>query len=75
MNLVITPNSLRDAINAKLDAAIAACPAAQKDREELYRQLLQYFNEHGELPDFSLAKKEENELLTSALNNFARVGG
>lgn len=62
MSLVIVPNSLRDAINAKLDAAIEACPDAAKDRAELYRQLLAYFNEHGELPDFRL---EPNQPLTA----------
>lgn len=51
----VIPNSLRDAINAKLDAAIAECPAAEKDREVLYGQLLDYFDEHGAVPDFSLA--------------------
>jgi hypothetical protein len=56
--LVIVPNSLRDAINAKLDAAIAEVPDAEKDREILYGQLLDYFDEHGVVPDFSLAKKE-----------------
>jgi hypothetical protein len=54
--LVIVPNSLRDAINAKLDAAIAQAPDAEKDRDVLYGQLLAYFNEHGVVPDFSLVK-------------------
>lgn len=56
MRMVIVPDSLRNAISAKLDAAIAKCPDAAKDRDELYRQLLAYFDEHGEVPDFDLAK-------------------
>jgi hypothetical protein len=52
--LVIVPDSLRNAINAKLDAAIAEHPDAEKDREVLYSQLLGYFNEHGVIPDFTL---------------------
>lgn len=56
--LVVVPNSLADAINAKLDLAIAACPEAAKDREVLYGQLLEYFDEHGVIPDFSLQKNE-----------------
>jgi len=52
--MVIVPNSLRDAINAKLDAALASCPDAVKDRDALYSQLLDYFDEHGEVPDFTL---------------------
>ena len=57
--LVIVPNCVSDNINAKLDAAIAECPGAEKDRDELYQMLLNYFNENGIVPDFSLAKKEE----------------
>ena len=56
MKMVIVPNELRDAIKAKLDTAIAACPDAAKDRDVLYSQLLAYFDEHGEVPDFGLAK-------------------
>lgn len=55
MKMVIVPNELRDAINAKLDAAISKCPDAEQDREALYSQLLAYFDEHGEIPDFDLA--------------------
>jgi hypothetical protein len=58
MPMVIVPDSLRHAINAKLDASIAACPDAEKDRETLYGQLLDYFYENGVVPDFTLAKKK-----------------
>lgn len=57
--LVIVPNSLRDAINAKLDAALAACPAAAPDRDLFYRQLLAYFNDHGVVPDFTLERNPD----------------
>lgn len=57
MRTVIVPNSLRNAINAKLDAELAKCPDAEKDREYLYGQLLAHFDEHGEIPEFSLEKK------------------
>jgi hypothetical protein len=52
--IVIVPNSLNAAINEKLDAAIAGCPGAEKDREILYGQLLDYFNEYGVIPDFTI---------------------
>jgi hypothetical protein len=55
--LVIVPDSLRDAINAKLDAEIAKHPDAAADREILYGQLLDYFNALGVLPDFTLERK------------------
>ncbi len=59
--IVIVPNYVRDAINAKLDAAIAECPGAESERDSLYEQLLGYFNEHGRLPDFTLRKKDDHE--------------
>lgn len=59
MRMVIVPDSLRNAINNKLDAAIAEVPDAAKDRDELYQQLLEYFDEHGVLPDFSLVNTAE----------------
>lgn len=52
--LVIVPNYLANALNAKLDAEIEKHPGAAKDRDELYSQLLSYVNEHGVIPDFSL---------------------
>lgn len=55
--MMIIPNALRDAINSKLDAAFEKCPEAAKDREILYGQLLEYFDQHGEVPDFDLYKK------------------
>jgi hypothetical protein len=56
--MVIVPNDIRDAINAKLDAAILAVPDAAKDRDALYEQLLDYFDQHGVVPDFTLTPKE-----------------
>lgn len=57
--LLIVPNSLRDAIHTKLDAAIGALPEpdrpiAEKDREFLYGQLLDAFDKYGLIPDFDL---------------------
>jgi len=56
---VIVPDSLRAAINQKLDAAFVAVPDARKERDALFLALLRYFNEHGELPEFTLEKKEQ----------------
>ena len=58
--IAIIPNELRNAINKKLDAAIKEVPEAEKDRGELYHQLLCYFDEHGIIPDFKLIKKSDN---------------
>lgn len=54
--MVIVPNYLRDELYRRLDAEIEKHPAAAKDREVLYSQLLSYVNEHGAIPDFSLSK-------------------
>lgn len=56
--LYIVPDSLRDAINAKLDAALAEVPDAAPDRDLFYEQVLSYFNQHGVLPDFSIVPKD-----------------
>ena len=56
MSMVIVPDVLHEAIKRKLDAAIVLWPDAQEDYEHLYSQLLDYYNEHGEIPDFSLTK-------------------
>lgn len=56
--MLIVPNTLTDAINAKLDRALKECPEAEKDREELFRQILSHFNEHGVIPDFVIGKRE-----------------
>lgn len=58
MRFLIVPNSLRDAINEKLDAAIASAPGAEADRKLFYDHLLEYFDEHGSLPEFTLAQRE-----------------
>lgn len=57
--MVIVPDSLRDAINRKLDEAIAACPGAEVDRTVFYQELLAYYNEHGELPEFTIEPNGE----------------
>lgn len=55
--LVIVPNYLRRELESRLDEQIMLHPDAAKDREELYSQLLDYVNEYGVIPDFSLERK------------------
>jgi hypothetical protein len=52
----IVPNVIGDEIDRKLDAEIQKEPGAAKDREVLRSQLIEYFAEHGVIPDFSLAR-------------------
>jgi hypothetical protein len=58
MMVLIIPNYVADAINAKLDIALAECPEAVGDRDALYHQLLGYFDEHGVIPNFSLQRHQ-----------------
>ena len=59
MKLVIVPESLRAAIDEKLDAALAGFPEhSAEDREVLYGQLLNYFDEHGVVPDFHIERNQ-----------------
>jgi hypothetical protein len=57
MSFVIVPNVLRDAINAKLDAAYVMFPDAAADRDIHYQALLDAFNQTGAIPDFTLEKR------------------
>jgi hypothetical protein len=57
MTCVIVPNHISDAINRALDAALAEHPLAAPDRDRFYSVLLDYFNEHGVVPEFSLERQ------------------
>ena len=56
---VILPDYIADEIDKKLNAAITACPDAEKDRAYLRSELIRYVDEHGTVPDFTLGKTEE----------------
>jgi len=56
MSCIILPGWLKHTIDARLDAALVACPEAKKDREALFKQLVWYFDRHGHLPDFTIEK-------------------
>ena len=57
MSLVIVPNSLHDAIYRAIDEQLKLHPDAQDGRDEFYSVLLKHYDEHGEIPEFSLEKK------------------
>ena len=57
MRLAIVPNSLRDEINEKIDVVLLECPEAAVDRDHFYQIMLNYFDEHGHLPEFKLVPK------------------
>lgn len=59
--LVIVPNELSEAIYRKVDLAIAECPELSSERENIYRDVLAYYDKHGVIPDFSVTKREVDE--------------
>jgi len=60
MNCLIVPNSLHDAIHAAIDAALAGRPCAADERSSIYQTVLEYFDRHGRLPDFTLKENQSN---------------
>lgn len=57
MAFLIVPDFVHDAINAKIDAALAETPEASDGRRHFYEVLLDHYNRHGELPEFTLVKR------------------
>lgn len=55
--LVIVPNTLRNAIHAAIDKALAGRPCDDASREIIYYQILAYYDDHGRLPDFTLKEQ------------------
>lgn len=56
MKTVILPNSLRDEINAAIDAALKGRVCSDDERRSIFAQLLSYVDAYGVLPEFSLDK-------------------
>lgn len=57
--IFIVPEVLSEQIYAKIDAQIALHPDSAGDREAHYEWLLDFFNEHGFVPDFTLQLKTD----------------
>ena len=56
MTMYILPNYIGDEIDRRLDAEIAKHSDAEGSRDHLRSSLIEYFAEHGVIPDFTLAK-------------------
>lgn len=54
---VIVYNDLRDAIYRAVDAALEKAPQFRPERESIYKDILAYYDEHGQIPDFHLEAK------------------
>lgn len=61
MSLVIVPNELSEAIHEKLRAAAEGLILTSEEYDQHYKTLLQYFDEHGTIPYFTLAPKESSK--------------
>ena len=57
MRLVIVPKHVSDAIDAAIDKVLAEVPDAAGDRSYFYQVLLDHFDQHGEVPEFTLEKR------------------
>lgn len=55
--MTVVPNELHEAINAALSVAFADHPDAEQDRNFLYDVLLEYYDQNGYIPEFTLEKK------------------
>ena len=53
--IVIVPNCLAEKIYAKIDVQLELCPELKPHREDIFHDLLAYFDEYGVVPDFKLA--------------------
>lgn len=58
---LIVPNDLREAIYVRVDAQLKRCPELAPHRDAIYRELLAYFDMHGEIPNFELAVNAAGE--------------
>ena len=59
MQLVIVPNVVSEQIHAAIDKALGGRPCSDEERDSIYRQLLEYFDVHGVIPDFTLVGNPE----------------
>ncbi len=58
MRVFIVPNEVSAAINAKLDEKLAGIQITAEEREVHYDTLLEFFDQHGTIPEFTFAKKD-----------------
>ena len=55
--LLIVPNSLHDAIHESITKVLGGRPCDDESREILYQQILKYYDDHGNIPNFTLTEK------------------
>jgi hypothetical protein len=60
VSCVIVPNWLRHFIDGQLDAALSQCPEAVGERDQLFKQAVAYYDQHGTLPPFTIQKENKS---------------
>lgn len=53
----IVPNTLSEKLYQMIDDQLEKMPELKKDRENIYHDLLNYYDEHGVIPDFKIEPK------------------
>jgi len=59
MKVYIVPNEVSEAINKKLNDAFREIEISSDERQVHFDTLLEYFNDHGIIPDFKVTKTME----------------
>lgn len=58
MKLVIVPNGLSDAIYAKIDDKFKGITITEIERKAHFDTLLDFYDQHGFVPDFEVKKQD-----------------
>lgn len=61
MRVVAVPNELCEYIHSKINEQLAGRSITSADRDILYGQLLEYFDQHGKVPEFTIERKDRTE--------------
>lgn len=56
MRCVVVPNHLSDAIYKVVDAQLRVNPQFEKYREDIYKDILDFYDKNGVIPDFTIEK-------------------
>jgi len=55
---VVVPNYVRDAINERMEMSFIKYPLLKAHREEIFNDILAYYDKFGKIPDFEIQPKD-----------------
>mgnify|MGYP000305380990 CR=1 FL=1 len=67
----VIPTDILEKVDKLLDEQIALVPDAAKDRETLKSSILDYVDEHGVIPQFSIERRPEEDIAADLLRENA----